>query len=450
MNCTTGICGTGGPGPLPGDPDLSASVLSAVPVFGGIDVSWTYPAVNPHAVAHTLLYRGLTDDVNLAVELAVVAGNRFHDQVDSATQYRYWIRFVSVNGTLGDFIGPAVATAKPLIEDLIEQLTGEIDNGVLANSLKTKLDEISVLNAGLAQEILDRESGTVTLAQAIQDANDGVAQALGFLTTEIETRIDENAAILEAIYLQTVTLGDQIAAVQVTTLTAIDAVEGTVNAMYTAKLTVNGLVGGFGLANDGVEVEAGFDLETFWVGRTNADKIKPFIVSGGVVYIAKAAIKDADIDTLKIAGNAVTIPTSAYTEAGLSHTTPSSGSGTETVVIQSLSYTSTGNQTFVLFTASRITVGVPAPNVLQARYELQRNLNGGSWTTIYAGFNETLYSGAADLTPIAISLSDTPPFGIVGYRVVLFATRIQNDGGQTVSGNITTYNRSLLSLETKR
>jgi hypothetical protein len=36
--------------------------------------------------------------------------------------------------------------------------------------------------------------------------------------------------------------------------------------------------------------------------------VKPFTVSGGVVYLNKARIKDADIDTLKLDGIAVTIP----------------------------------------------------------------------------------------------------------------------------------------------
>jgi hypothetical protein len=91
-------------------------------------------------------------------------------------------------------------------------------------------------------------------------------------------------------------------------------------AEYTAKLSVDGLIGGFGVYNDGASVQAGFDVDEFWVGKTQANKRKPFIISGGIVYIDSAAINDAaittakiadaQISTLKIAGSAVTVPSS--------------------------------------------------------------------------------------------------------------------------------------------
>ena len=85
-------------------------------------------------------------------------------------------------------------------------------------------------------------------------------------------------------------------------------------ALYTTKLDVNGLVGGFGLYNNGNIVEAGFDASRFWIGKSGPTGViggvYPFIVEGDTTYIKKAIIKNADIDTLKIAGNAVVIPTS--------------------------------------------------------------------------------------------------------------------------------------------
>ena len=124
MSCTDIVCGTGGwAGPLPGDPDNN-SVLRATPAFGGIDVSWTMPATNPFAVAHTVIRRGRTNNFNAAVFLASVGGDFFYDKSDTAqpVEHFYWIQFVSVNGTYGDWIGPASAVAKPLIEQVIEDL----------------------------------------------------------------------------------------------------------------------------------------------------------------------------------------------------------------------------------------------------------------------------------------------------------------------------------------
>ena len=68
------------------------------------------------------------------------------------------------------------------------------------------------------------------------------------------------------------------------------------------------MIGGFGTYNDGNTVQGGWDVDSFWVGRTNANRIKPFLIEGDTVYIDKARIRNADIDTLKIKENAVTVP----------------------------------------------------------------------------------------------------------------------------------------------
>ena len=79
-----------------------------------------------------------------------------------------------------------------------------------------------------------------------------------------------------------------------------------IGALWTARLSVNGLVGGFGVYNNGEFVEAGFDVDRFWVGRTQANKRKPFIIENGITYIDSAVIREASIDTLRLAGGSVT------------------------------------------------------------------------------------------------------------------------------------------------
>lgn len=302
MPCVAGTCGVGGwDGPIPGDPSNDTS-LSAVAAFGGIDVTWTLPTTNPHAVAYIKLYRGTSAVFGSAVLLKEVAGTFYYDKLDTATLYYYWIEIVSVNGSVGALIGPASATAKPTIEGMIELLTGQIDDGLLAISLKNQLDQISVLNADLLQEVFDRETGETTLAAAIQDAADGIAEAHTFIINETNSRVAANAAIVEQINGVAAALGDDIAAVVVTLTASIDDLTGEVSAMYMAQVTVNGLVGGFGIINDGATVEAGFDVDTFWVGRTSADKVKPFIVSGGTTYITDAAIQQLTFTKLRDEG----------------------------------------------------------------------------------------------------------------------------------------------------
>lgn len=411
MTCTDLVCGTGGwSGPKPGDPSNNV-LLSAVAQYGGIDVSWTYPTTNSHAVAHTLLFRGINSVFEQSVQRAVVAGNFFFDRIpkDETQKYYYWIKMVSINGTVGDVIGPVSATPKLAIEGILEDLTGLIDAGYLAQSLRSHIEMIDLLNRQLGEEILDRIANNEALAAALDAVQSETGQAMTYLQQEVVQRTSDTEALISSINVlaagiagnaaaileektirvtadeaaasdrqilygklqeneaaivseanirttadqalahdistlvtqnaqfgaalqaeanarvtkdtalanqittaQT-TLNNNLVSVQTNLESKITTVNGKVTeigALYTAKVDVNGLIGGFGIYNNGTFVEAGFDVDRFWVGRTT-NKVKPFIIDSGVVYIDKARIRDADIDTLKIAGNAVTVPMSS-------------------------------------------------------------------------------------------------------------------------------------------
>jgi len=409
MSCEDNVCGTGGwTGPKPGDPD-NALTLRANAVYGGINVSWSFPTVNPQAVAHTILYRGTNNVFEQAVEQARVGGNIYFDALNPTadTEYWYWIRVRTVNGTLNDVIGPVSAIARPRGEQTLESLTGLINNGVLAQSLKESIAGINLQGQQLLAEIQDRINSNEALAAAIALVQSGAEQAMTFVQQEITQRTEGDSAIVTMVnnlaaaneqslavilqQLQTLVTNDGAQASQISTLfvqtngnqaaiqneaqvrstndsalasqistltarvgsaeatirdeqtvranadtalasrttgvesslygnvatgqiglttkvTTLDGKVTSIGALYTAKVQVNDLIGGFGVYNDGRTVEAGFDVDRFWVGRTGPDKVKPFIIDNGIVYINKARIRDADIDTLKIAGNAITIP----------------------------------------------------------------------------------------------------------------------------------------------
>ena len=212
---------------MPGDPS-NTSILSATPAFGGIDVSWTYPVTNPHALAYVLLYRSITSNFALAGTAREATGSLFFDKLDNENTYYYWIRFVSVNGTVSELIGPASAQAKPLIDEMIERLTGQIDAGVLATALRNKIDQVDVVALNLAGEVVSRQNGETTLAGAMADVNAGVAQALTFLANEQTSRVDGDSALATSVNLVATTSAGNLAAVQATLSAEIAVVDGRV------------------------------------------------------------------------------------------------------------------------------------------------------------------------------------------------------------------------------
>lgn len=332
QNCTLNalgeyVCGTGDwNGPAPGDPDMTHLLIKATPAFGGIDVEWTFPNINPNAVAYTIIYRSLLPDPDSAVTLKFAQGNFYYDPIpDTTTRYYYWIRVVSIYGTQGDLIGPASATSKPLIEDMIERLTGQIDAGVLAQSLKREIDRIELNALGITEEMLLRAQNDDALGIRISEVSAFTGDTRAILQEEVLARTSADEAFVSTVNTLYTTLNGNIAAVQtqvtaqatqisalaqqVTSLEAqvgddlaqvmqqmqvkIDTVDGkvtSIGALWTAQVSVNDLIGGFGVYNDGRTVEAGFDVDRFWIGRTSANKRKPFIIDSGIVYIDEAAI----------------------------------------------------------------------------------------------------------------------------------------------------------------
>jgi hypothetical protein len=485
-SCSTSVCGVGGwGGPLPGDPSNDV-ILTAVGVYGGIDVRWTYPTTNPWAVSYVVVYRGTSSDPATAIEVGKVGGNFFHDQLPVAATSYYWIQVFSINGTPLAWVGPASALSKLTITGIIEELTGMIDQGLLANVLKTEIDKIPLLQLDLANEITERLASNASLQALLTEVQDNVDGVGTLLVSEVSTRTTQNSALVTALdamavnvdtntaavlaettlladelsaqvtridilyaagggdgpldpdYLAAIeveqeariaadlalastltthvatvrdeigdewqaavsaetlarsggdtalattidlleatletkigvdigaaissertvrvtaeealgeriditqasistlegdltalvgaetiarateygvlasaietaqtTVEGQIASVQTTLETEIGLVDGTVTAIgarWTAVVDVNGLVGGFGIYNDGSTVQAGFNVNTFWVGTTDANKRKPFIISEGVTYINEAVIPTLSADKIDTRG----------------------------------------------------------------------------------------------------------------------------------------------------
>lgn len=336
MGCNEFTCGTGlGEVVLPGDP-TNNSVLYVTPVYGGNRLSWSYPTTNPHAVALINIFRGVNTNFYSATPLDSVSATFYLDEIeeDEIREYFYWIQLVSVNGTIFEVIGPEASIPLSAIGKTMEALTEKIDSGLLSTSLRAKIDRITGLAADLdaeteartlrdtvvaeamaaiqadtsralnyiAEEVVSRESATEALLSTVNILASGLEDAQAALVTEQTTRVNQDSALASQITQAETTLAGQVAAVQVTLGTEIDAINGhvqNIGALWTARMTVNNLIGGFGIYNDGTSVEAGFDVDSFWIGRTNENKVKPFIIYNGITYIDDARIRKITFNKLQ-------------------------------------------------------------------------------------------------------------------------------------------------------
>ena len=183
------------------DPDLNSPILSAQSGLGGIAVSWTYPAINPQAVAHTAVYRNKSAAFESAALVATVGGNYYFDRIDVSigTEYFYWIQVFSVTGTEGDILGPVSATLQPSAAQLIEILQGKIDNSALNQDLKTEIDTIGDFSSGLSAEEQQRLFGDDVLDQLMAQTRVDLNGVDALIKNEVSQRISSDANILTQI-----------------------------------------------------------------------------------------------------------------------------------------------------------------------------------------------------------------------------------------------------------
>lgn len=248
--CSTAVCGTGGwNGPLPGDPDNN-SILTATAEFGGVQLSWTLPSTNAHAVAYTNIYRSIGDDFATAIPFTAVSGTGYFDfqAAKVIRQYFYWIQHVSVNGTVLDPIGPASATAMPQIDQVIAALTGRIESSALATALRERIDVITDLENGLTQVNTKVTTDNNVFAQELTALRNELTGALAYIDSQQTISINERQALVTSLNTQLAQFEDGMyAAIQDEATTRADET-GDLFAQKTLKIDLAGNVAGYGLS----------------------------------------------------------------------------------------------------------------------------------------------------------------------------------------------------------
>ena len=251
MSCSTTVCGTGGwNGPLPGDPDNS-SVLTATSEFGGINLKWTIPNINAHAVAFTKVFRSVSADVNHSVIVGTQNGSSYFD-VEPASNptvtYYYWIQHVSINGSLLEYVGPASARAKPEIDKIIQLLAGRVETSALAQSLRNRIDIITNLESGITSLNTRLESENRLITEALDAVKNDVSEATSYIQSQVELFADEKVALATAVNTQVSAFSDEVyAAVREETTTRAEET-GALFGEKTVKIDLAGNVSGYGLS----------------------------------------------------------------------------------------------------------------------------------------------------------------------------------------------------------
>lgn len=202
--CTTSGCGIGGwNGPKPGDPDNS-SRITAQSVVGGIQVNWSYPSLNPHAVAYFTLFRSTTNEFAGSTHLGQVAGGHYLDlmTVNEPQMFYYWIQMTSVNGTTETPIGPAWATARPFKDDVNNVV--EVGERNLDAGMGKIIDRITLNYNELTNRMGQLAANDAAAAQAWDNFEKGITQQLYYAFNKMDVVINGQTVMrtdLEAIAL---------------------------------------------------------------------------------------------------------------------------------------------------------------------------------------------------------------------------------------------------------
>lgn len=183
--------------------------FTALPVFGGVHLTWENPfeAYNVHAYAE--LWRGESNDRSKAILINSSRGGTFFDRIpdEDEAEYWYWVRFVSEYNRYGPFSLPVVARKLADVQKIMEQISGEIDQSdlsqgfqdamaTLENSYFVKLD-VSGYASGFGMYNNGQSADFAVMADRFWVGMPGAGRAKPFMVVNGVTYID-SAMIREA------------------------------------------------------------------------------------------------------------------------------------------------------------------------------------------------------------------------------------------------------------
>lgn len=185
--------------------------------------------------------------IGAAVFLAEFSGQDANVSADSATEYYLWFRWVGVNGTASEFVGPLNVTTSTDPSSLLRALEGGISSDQLAPSVTATLDQAGtnsatlVTHAGLIADNADDIADLVVLTGTHTDDILALADAIADLELLTGTQTASFSALSDAVDANTLLLDTHDDA-----LTTLTASLGTLDARKVIKLDADGFVAGVG------------------------------------------------------------------------------------------------------------------------------------------------------------------------------------------------------------
>lgn len=245
-----GTSGQLGPAPTvpPGSTETAPPMpigFTAIGVFGGIMLTWETPYDQYNAHAYAEIWRGESQDAASRVLLNSARGSTYFDAIPQSEQkvYYYWLRFLNEFGQIGPFAGPVGASKERNVEEIMKEISGQIDESDLSQAFKAGY-------TGMKDQVANQQ------------------QQLTYQSTQITQQAEISRGLA---------------------------------AQYTLRLNVNGYISGFGAYNSGTTSDFTILADRFWIAPPNSTgKVKPFIIQNGVTYIDTAMIRDASIQEGKL------------------------------------------------------------------------------------------------------------------------------------------------------
>ncbi len=210
--------------------------FAATGAFENIILRWSYPESLLPYVAYFEVYRAGADDIATA-SLAFRPGFLIQvDPVGEGQGFYYWVRAVGYDNVASGFnaTGGTYAQTSLSVEFILSQIREQIDESILAEILRTKIDTaaagvdanaIALGNLGnqVSEEITQRQDADSSLSQQINTVAAANSDNAAAIQQEQTARVSADDALAQSVTTLSAQVDDNVAALQTEQTARVDA-----------------------------------------------------------------------------------------------------------------------------------------------------------------------------------------------------------------------------------